>query len=111
MGGVNENGTRHGNGRLRFEPQISIGNLLSILTMLVIGLGAFYAVQADGKAHAQRLDQVEKKIEQGDRRDDETTRSLGDLKGAVIELRSDLKAQARQLERIEQLLQQQKRNP
>lgn len=101
---------REGNGpRVRFEPQITVGNLLSILAMLSTGLGAFYALQADGKAHAQRIDQVEKKIEQGDRRDDDTSKALTDLKGAVIELRSDQKAQGKQLERIEKLLEQQQK--
>lgn len=98
--------------RVRFDPQISAGNLLSIATMLAIGLGAFFTVQEGGKALAQRVDKIEKQIEKGDDRDADTTRALNELKGAVIELRGDQKAirseserQGRQLDRIEQLLQ------
>ncbi|MGE3712319.1 MAG: hypothetical protein AB7G35_21950 [Hyphomicrobiaceae bacterium] len=98
--------------RVRFDPQISAGNLLSIATMLAIGLGAFFTVQEGGKALAQRVDKIEKQIEKGDDRDAATTRALNDLKGAVIGLgaeqkaiRSESERQGRQLDRIEQLLQ------
>ncbi len=98
--------------RVRFDPQISAGNLLSIMTMLAIGLGAFFTVQEGGKALAQRVDKIEQQIDKGDDRDGETSKALSDLKGAVIELRGDQKAiraeserQGRQLDRIEQLLQ------
>ena len=101
-----------GNGhKVRFEPQISVGNLLSIVTMLVIGLAAFFAVREGGSVLAQRVDKVEKQIEKGEQRDEETTRALNDVRGAIIELRGDLKSQGRSLDRIEKLLEQQNRKP
>jgi len=102
----------NGNGhKVRFEPQISVGNVLSILTMLVIGLAAFFAVREGGSVLAQRVDRIEKQIESGDRRDEESTRAINDVRGAIIELRGDLKSQGRSLERIEKLLEQQNRKP
>ncbi len=36
-----------GNGRLTFNKQISIGNILEILTFVVVGIGAFYHLQTN----------------------------------------------------------------
>ena len=95
--------------RVRFESKISIGNLLSIATMLAIGFSAFFAVREGGSVLAQRVDKVERQIEKGEAKDEETSRTLNDVRGAIIELRSDQKAQGRQLERIEKLIEQQNR--
>lgn len=97
--------------RVQFLPQISLGNVLSIASMLAVGLGAFFAVREGGAVLAQRVDRIEKQIESGDRRDEESTRAINDVRGAIIELRGDLKSQGRQLERIEKLLEQQNRKP
>lgn len=107
------NGPTNGAGapKVRFEPQISVGNLLSILTMLAIGLGAFFAVREGGAVLAQRVDKVEKQIEKGDARDEEATKAINDVRGAIIELRGEQKSQGRQLDRIEKLLEQQQRKP
>lgn len=94
-----------------FEPKISVGNLLSILTMLAIGLGAFFAVREGGAVLAQRVDKVEKQIEKGDARDEEATKAINDVRGAIIELRGEQKSQGCQLDRIEKLLEQQNRKP
>lgn len=106
------NATGGGGHRVRFEPQISVGNLLSIVTMLAVGLAAFFAVREGGAVLAQRVDKVEKQIEKGEAKDEETSRALNDVRGAIIELRGDQKIirmeserQGRQLDRIEQLLQ------
>lgn len=101
------NGNGNGHPRVRFEPQISIGNVLSIVTMLAIGLAAFFAVREGGVALGQRVDKVEK----GQARDEEATKALNDVRGAIIELRGEQKSQGRQLDRIEKLLEQQNRKP
>lgn len=93
--------------RVRFESQITVGNVLSILTMLSVGLAAFFAVRESGAVLAQRVDKVERQIERGDQRDEESTRAINDVRGAIIELRGELKSQGRSLERIEKLLEQQ----
>lgn len=90
---------------------ISLGNVITIGTGIVALAVAWGALQADIKVLAQRVDK-------GESRDDETSRSLSDLKGAVIELRTDARAtradierQGRQLDRIEQLLQSRVQTP
>lgn len=97
--------------RVRYEAKITMGNLLSIVTMLAIGLSAFFAVREGGAVLAQRVDRVEKQIERGDHRDEESTRAINDVRGAIIELRGELKGQGRALERIEKLLEQQQKRP
>lgn len=105
------NGNGNGNPKVRFEPQISIGNVLSIVTMLAIGLAAFFAVSEGGVALGQRVDKVEREVEKGQARDEEATKALNDVRGAIIELRGEQKSQGRQLDRIEKLLEQQNRKP
>lgn len=105
------NGNGNGHPRVRFEPQISIGNVLSIVTMLAIGLAAFFAVREGGVALGQRVDKVEREVEKGQARDEEATKALNDVRGAIIELRGEQKSQGRQLDRIEKLLEQQNRKP
>lgn len=97
--------------RPRFENRVSVGNFLTIGTGIVALAAAWGALQSDIRVLAQRIDK-------GEARDDDTARTLIDLKGAVIELRTDGRAtradierQGRQLDRIEQLLQQQHRSP
>lgn len=97
--------------RVRIDPQISIGNLLSIGTMLAVGLAAFFAVRESGAVLAQRVDRIEKQIETGDKRDEDATRAINDVRGAIIELRGELKSQGRSLDRIEKLLEQRAGTP
>lgn len=98
----------NGNGqKVRFERVITVGSVLSIVSMLVIGLASFFAVRESGAVLAQRVDRVEKQIERGDHRDEEATRAINDVRGAIIELRGELKSQGRSLDRIEKLLEQQ----
>lgn len=99
--------------RIQIEPRVSWGNVASIVTTVVAASGVIYGMQGDSRVYAQRIAEVEKKIEKGEARDDETAKTLNDVKGAIIELRGDQKAiraeserQGRQLDRIEQLLQQ-----
>jgi len=108
MAGIGSGG---GPPKVRFEPQISIGNVLSILTMIVVGLAAFFAMREGGAVLAQRVDRIEKQIESGDRRDEDSTRAINDVRGAIIELRGELKSQGRSLDRIEKLLEQQNKRP
>ena len=105
------NGNGNGSKRTLGWPQISIGNVLSIVTMLAIGLAAFFAVREGGVALGQRVDKVEREVEKGQARDEEATKALNDVRGAIIELRGEQKSQGRQLDRIEKLLEQQNRKP
>lgn len=107
-------GPTNGNGhaKVRFEPLITVGNLLSIVAVLATGLAAFFAVRESGAVLAQRVDRIERTVEKGEARDDDTARAMNDVRGAIIELRGELKSQGRSLERIEKLLeQQQNRKP
>jgi hypothetical protein len=91
-------------GRPRLENRVTLGNVITIVTLIVAGAAAWGTSQSDIRALAQRVDK-------GESRDDETARTLGEVRGSIIELRSDQRAirneverQGRQLDRIEQLL-------
>lgn len=88
----------------RFDNRISTGNWLTIAGGVLVALGAWFTLQADFRALAQRVDR-------GESRDDETNRTLTTLSGAVIRIETEQKAiraeaerQSRQLDRIEGLL-------
>ena len=88
----------------KMDNRVSTGNLLTLIALLIAGAVAWGTSQGDIKALAQRVDA-------GEKRDDKTAETLGDVKGAIIELKSDNKAiksdierQGRQLDRIEQLI-------
>lgn len=104
-------GNGNGQTKVKFIQQVTTGNVLSILTMIVVGTAAFIGVQKGSEALAQRVDRVEKQIERGDNRDEESTRAINDVRGAIIELRGELRSQGRSLERIEKLLEQQNKRP
>ena len=98
-----------------FKPKlgggISLGNIITIFTGVIAIAAAWGSIQENIRALAQRVDK-------GELRDEETSRAITSMSGAIIELRTDQKAmrseterQGRQLDRIEQLLQSQQRKP
>lgn len=88
----------------KMDNRVSTGNLITLIALLLAGATAWGTSQGDIKALAQRVDA-------GEKRDEKTTETLGEVKGAIIELKSDNKAiksdierQGRQMDRIEQLI-------
>lgn len=88
----------------KMDNRVSTGNLITLICLLIAGATAWGTSQGDIKALAQRVDA-------GDKRDDEASKTLGTVKENIIELRGDNKAiradierQGRQLDRIEQLV-------
>ena len=88
----------------KVENRVSTGNLISVAVLLIGGAIAWGVSQGDIKALAQR-------VEAGEKRDDDTSKTLGTVKESIIELKGDNKAiksdierQGRQLDRIEQLI-------
>lgn len=96
----------HANGSRKphFMNQISVGNLLSIGTIIVFVSGAFYTTQTNVGTLAQR-------VEKGESRDEKAAETIGSVKEDIRELKTDQKAikadierQGRQLETIERLI-------
>lgn len=88
----------------KMDNRVSTGNLLTLIALLIAGAVAWGTSQGDIKALAQRVDA-------GEKRDDKTAETLGEVKGAIIELKGDNKAiksdierQGRQMDRIEMLI-------
>jgi predicted nucleic acid-binding Zn-ribbon protein len=86
------------------DNRVSTGNLLTMIALLIAGAVAWGTSQGDIKALAQR-------VGAGEARDEKTTEALGEVKGAIIELKADNKSikadierQGRQMDRIEQLI-------
>lgn len=88
----------------KMDNRVSTGNLLTLICLLIAGAMAWGTSQGDIKALAQRVDA-------GEKRDDEASKTLGTVKESIIELKGDNKAiksdverMGRQLDRIEQLI-------
>lgn len=95
----------------KMDNRVSTGNLITLIALLIAGAVAWGTSQGDIKALAQRVDA-------GEKRDDKTAETLGDVKGAIIELKSDNKAiksdlerQGRQMDRIELLIRELRSTP
>lgn len=96
----NGNGTKLG----RVENRITTGNLITMASIIGVGLVAWGTLTADFKALAQ-------KVETNDKRDDKRDDTLKTLEGSVIRIETEQQAVrreaerlGRQLDRIEQLI-------
>ena len=96
----NGNGTKPG----RVESRITTGNLITMASILGVGLISWGTLSADFKALAQRVDS-------NDKRDDKTADTLKTMEGSVIRIETEQQAVrreaerlGRQLDRIEQLI-------
>lgn len=98
--------------RPKYDNKISLGSIFTILCG-VVAVGAIVGTaQSDMRALSQRLDVSDKKLIEGDRRDEKTIDAIDLMRGTIIEMRGeqktikgDIDRQNRQLDRIEQLLQ------
>lgn len=77
----------------RYEPRISLGNILTIITGLLAFAAAFSALQSDYRALAQRVDT-------GEKRDDETAKALSAIQSALAEMRAEQRATRMEAERV-----------
>lgn len=80
-------------GRARYEGRISLGNILTITTGIIAFAAAFSALQTDYRALAQRIDQNEKQ-------DGETAKTLTAIKEALAEMRAEQRAVRLEAERV-----------
>lgn len=76
----------------RVKNETSTGQLLSVALVIIAGAVAWGTSQSEIRALAQRADA-------GEKRDDKTAETLGEVKGSVIELKSDNRAIKADLER------------
>lgn len=92
------------NGRMHFLKEVSVGNLLSVGTVLIASIFAYATLHSDVRALAQRADK-------SDKIDEKTGVTLDTLRGGMIRIeveqqnvRKDQERLGRQLDRIEYLL-------
>lgn len=88
----------------RIENRITVTNLISMGSIIAVGLVAWGTLTADFKGLAQR-------VETNDKRDDKTGDTLKMLEGSIIRIETEQQAVrreaerlGRQLDRIEQLI-------
>lgn len=98
--------------RPKYDNKISLGSIFTILCGVVAAGAIVGTAQSEMKALGQRLDASDRKLIEGDRRDEKTIDAIDLMRGAIIEMRGeqkvikgDIERQNRQLDRIEQLLQ------
>lgn len=76
----------------RIKNEASTGQLLSVAVVIIAGAIAWGTLQATVSALTER-------VGAGEKRDDKTVDALGDMKGAIIELKSDNKSVKTDIER------------
>lgn len=77
----------------RFEPRVSLGNLLTISTGIIALAAMWGSLQGDFRALAQRVDR-------GETRDDKTAEALESIKGAIADMRAEQRAIRGEAERL-----------
>lgn len=77
----------------RYEPRVSLGNVLTIITGIAALAVMWGSLQGDFRALAQRVDR-------GEVRDDKTAEALEAIKGAIAEMRAEQRATRLEAERV-----------
>ena len=83
------NGTKQS----RIESRITTGNLITMGSIIAVGLVAWGTLTADFKALAQR-------VELNDKRDEKTGDTLKTLEGSIIRIETEQQAVRREAERL-----------
>lgn len=79
--------------RARYEPRISLGNLLTLFGSVFVLAVTWGSLQGDFRALAQRVDK-------GEIRDEKTAEALDQIKAAISDMRAEQRAQRESGERV-----------